>query len=320
MPTARRLFFPVASALLRSAAFALLLTTATAQAQLFSDDAAREQAAKNAAEVADLKRALAQVNQNAEKALADAQAVRRQFAAAQTKIQELEARNRGLQGALDEAQHAANTAQSAATVAAETARQLLEELRAQSAALAAAQSEIAFLSETTRELESRAIQRDAQMAEQAELAASLARDIRELGQYADVPDEREIYESASALFQKRDYENALADFRRVLRYYPEGQFSEGARYWESAALYFLERHPEAIQAARALVAANPNSDKRPDAELILARALNAMGEGAEARGILEGIIEGDPASLAADKARQLLADIGDDFGGTSAGE
>ena len=59
MPTARRLFFPVASALLRAAAFSLLLTTATAQAQLFSDDAAREQAAKNAAEVADLKRALA---------------------------------------------------------------------------------------------------------------------------------------------------------------------------------------------------------------------------------------------------------------------
>ena len=316
MPTARRLFSLAAPALLWAGA---LLAAAPAQAQLFSDDTAREQAARNAAEVEGLKRALAQVNQSAEKAQAEALAVRRQFAAAQTKIQELESRGRALQGALDEARHAANSAQSAAAAAAETARQLLDELRAQAAAMTAAQLEITRLSAAARALEERAVARDAQMAEQAELAASLARDMRDLGQNIDVPDEREIYESASALFQKRDYESALADFRRVLRYYPDGRFAEGARYWESASLYFLGRHPEAARAARALVDANPNSDKRPDAELILARALNAMGNPADARVVLEGIIESDPASLAADKARQLLADLGD-IGDPPAGE
>ena len=307
MPTARRFFF-LLSALLWAGA---LLAAAPAHAQLFSDDAARELAAKNAAEVADLKRALAQVHQNAEKALAETQAVRRQFAAAQTKIQALESRNRALQGALDEARHAADGAQNAATAAAETARRLLEELRARATVMADLESELSRLSALALAREARDAERDARLAEQAELTALLTRDLRELGQYADVPDEREIYEAASAQFQKRDYESALADFRRVLRYYPEGRFAEGARYWEAASLYFLGRHRDAARAARALTGANPNSDKRPDAELILARALNALGEAAEARVILEGVIEQDPASLAADKARQLLADLGD---------
>ena len=307
MPLPRRPLFLIPALLWAAGA----LWAAPAAAQLFSDDAARELAAKNAAEVADLKRALAQVNQNAEKALTEAAAVRRQFAASQTKVQELEARNRTLQGSLDEARHAAESAQSAATTAAETARQLLEELRAQSARMATMRAEITRLAAAARALETRALERDAQLAEQAELAAALTREIAELGQFASVPDERELYEGASALFQRREYEDALAAFRRVLRHYPEGRFAEAARYWEAAALHFLERHEESAQSARGLIEANPNSDKRADAELILARAVNALGDAAQARGLLEGIIESDPASLAADKARQLLADLGE---------
>ena len=298
-------------------AFALagiLLIASPAAAQLFSDNTAREASAKNAADVENLKRALAQVNQNANKALADAQSIRRQFSAAQTKIQQLESRNRALQGATEEAKHAANAA-------AEAARQLLEEFRAQTAKLAAAELELERVSALAAALETRSIQRDSHLAEQAELTASLMLQIGELGQFAEIPSEQELYEAASGMFQKRDYENALNSFRRVLRFYPSGQFSEGARYWEAAALFFLGRHEAAAEAARTLAQTKPDSDKRPDAELILARALNALGDGASARTVLEGIIQNDPASLAADKARQLLADIAPaDSGASSGGE
>ena len=291
---------------------AAVWVSAPVAAQIFSDSEARESAARNTNEIEDLKRALARVNQNAEKAVGEAEALRRQFGASQAKIQQLEARNRELQGALEEARHAADSAQSAAAAAAETARQLLEELRAQSARMAAAEAEAERLSAQIAEMAARDLRRDSRLAEQAALSAELARQIGDLGeanQCADLTDERALYENASALFQKRDYENARADFRRVLLCFPDGRFSEGARYWESAALFFLGRHSEAARTARALAADAPNSDKRPDAELILARALNAMGELTEARTVLENIIESDPASLAADKARQLLADL-----------
>ena len=281
----------------------------SARAQLFTDDAAREKANRNEASISDLKRAMALVNQNAEKALAESEKTRSQMGAAQAKIQRLESQNRALQGALQEARHAADSANSAAGAAAETARQLLEEFRAQSAKLESAELELQRLQNAAATLRARGAERDSQLAAQAELSASLIREMGELSQFAQVPEERTLYESASALFQKRDYEGALDHFRRVLRYYPDGQFSEGARYWESAALYFLGRHDEAARAARALAEANPASDKRPDAELILARALGAMGDAAAARATLQGIIESDPASLAADKARQLLADL-----------
>lgn len=293
---------------------ALALTTALtiappSQAQLFADNDARQSAAQNAASVEDLRRALAQVNQNAEKALAETQAIRRQFSAAQTKIQELEASNRALQGGLDETKYAAQTSQTAANAAAETITRLLTEFRAQTEKLRAAEASIERLTAQVAALESRAIERDAQLAEQAELSANLMRQIGELSEFAEIPPEQDLYDEASAVFQKRDYEKALESFRRVLRLYPNGRFSEGAKYWEATALYFLRRYEDAAQAARTLVRDNPNSDKRPDAELTLARALNAMGNDGEARAILEVIIENDPASLAADKARQLLADI-----------
>ena len=311
----RRLFNSTAALALA----AMLMIASPAAAQLFSDDTAREATARNAAEVENLKRALAQVNQTAEKAVAEAQSIRRQFSAAQAKIQQLESRNRALQGAAEEAKHAADSAQSAANAAAETARQLLEELRAQTSKLSVAETRLERLSAQAAALETRAIDRDTQLAEQAELTAELLVQIGELGQFAEIPSEQELYEAASGMFQKRDYENALANFRRVLRFYPSGRFAEGARYWESAALFFLGRNEEAAKSARTLARTKPNSDKRPDAELILARALNAMGDSAQARTVLEGIIESDPASLAADKARQLLADIAPPESGTSSG-
>lgn len=283
-----------------------------AGAQLFSDDAAREKANRNEASIADLKRAMALVNQNAEKALAEAEKIRSQLGATQAKLQRLESQNRALQGALAEARHAADSANSAAGAAAETARQLLEEFRAQSAKLEATERELRRFQELAATLQARGAERDSRLAEQAELSAALLREIGELGEFAQVPEERSLYESASALFQRRDYEGALKNFRQVLRFYPDGRFADGARYWESASLHFLGRHDEAAAAARALTEANPNSDKRLDAELILARALRAMGSAQESRAILRGIIESDPASLAADKARQLLADIGEE--------
>ena len=141
---------------------------------------------------------------------------------------------------------------------------------------------------------------------QVKLAILLTRALGDVSQLAKIPEERHLYESAGILFQQRHYEDALWAFRAVLRFYPESRFADNARYWESAALFFLGRFEEAAQAARSLVKANPASDKSPDAGLLLARSLYAIGHSREARMILEQIIESDPTLLAADKARQLL--------------
>ena len=306
-----------ALALVAAAAFALAVPEA--RAQFLTDDAARSRANQNAADIADIKKALGRLNQNIEgvsatagqispddfaKLVADNQETRRQLGALRAQIQQLEETNRALQGGIDESKHEAASAQSAASASAETARQLLDEIRAQSATPAV---DAAQLSAVQSSVAAALAAADARVAElDAALAAALF-EIGELRQFVQVPDERELYESASAAFQRRDYETALAEFRRVLKLHPGGRFSDGARYWESAALFFLNRHDEAAAAAAALAAERPESDKRPDALLILARAQKALGDAESARVTLEGVIESDPTSLAADKARQLLA-------------
>lgn len=130
--------------------------------------------------------------------------------------------------------------------------------------------------------------------------------VAELYNFVQLPPEQELYDAAFAEYQERRYQEALDGFRRVQQFYPDGKFQVNVGYWISNALYALGDYEAVVIAARDLIARHPQSDKTPDAMLLMARALLRQGHDAEAKGVLTRLIEDHSTSLAADKARQEL--------------
>ena len=90
------------------------------------------------------------------------------------------------------------------------------------------------------------------------------------------------------------------------RFYPNGKFYVNAGYWISNALLALEDYEAVITAADDLITRHADSDKTPDAMLLMARALLQLGREEEAKEVLRRIVAEHSTSLAADKARQQL--------------
>lgn len=137
-------------------------------------------------------------------------------------------------------------------------------------------------------------------------AAGISRDIGELYAFVELPPEQDLYDSAFAEFQGRRYQSALDGFRRVQKFYPNGKFQVNVGYWISNALLALGDYDAVVVAAQDLISRHPQSDKTPDAMLVMARALLQLGRETEAREVLRRLIDEHSTSLAADKARQQL--------------
>lgn len=243
---------------------ALLLTLALvvpASAQIFSDDAARQQAAKNAQELETLTRVV--------------QNMRTRLGAVSQQQQVLAQEIRELSGAIQEA--GALNRQEGKTLE----QRLLEKVRVRLAE-----------AETTRQALSDKI-------------TELNKQVADMGQYIQLPPEKDMYAAAFGAYQKRDYAEAEAGFGRMLKYYPKGQFNANARYWMSQGFVAQKKYTEAAEAARQIIALHGASDKVPDAMLILAQALHKLDMPDKSRETLRQLIERYPTTLAADKARQL---------------
>lgn len=251
------IFRVVRSALMKVALAALVMISPPAFAQIFSDDIARETAAKNAENLDNL----ARVVQN----------LRTQLGSVSQKQQDIEQRLRELSGAIEEAR----------TRLAD--KRTLQNL------------------ETT--VSRAADERDRIAAEVAELSENFS----EIHQFISLPEEQELYETAFADFQNNDYPKAVSGFRRVLKFYPDGQFNANARHWMSQSFLNSKQYAEAADMARQILSLHAGSDKAPDAMLTLARAQQNLAQKEESRATLEALISAHPTTLAADRARQMLS-------------
>ncbi len=162
-------------------------------------------------------------------------------------------------------------------------------------------------------IESRVVATEEQLAELRELlesirleSATIGLNVSELSAIIQLPPEQELYDSAFAEFQGRRYQSALDGFRRVQRFYPDGKFQVNVGYWISNSLLALGDYEAVVVAAQDLITRHPDSDKAPDAMLVMARALSRLGREVEAKDVLLRIINEHSTSLAADKARQEL--------------
>ena len=137
--------------------------------------------------------------------------------------------------------------------------------------------------------------------------AALGEQFDEVSQYIELPSEQEIYESAYANYRQENYPKAGAGFKRVLKYYPDGQFNASARYWLGQNFMAQKQYEEAAETARQIIQLHGGSDKAPDAMLTLAEAQRFLEQPQKSRETLEQLIAKYPTALAADKARRRLA-------------
>ena len=231
-----------------------------AQAQIFSDDIAREQAVKNADQLKDI----ARIMEN----------IRGQLGEVTRKQQSLDNNLREIRGQMEE------------IAAANANRPARNEMKTLESSLSKNTAKVDNLSEDV---------------------AAVRKQLAEISQFITLPPEKEFYESAFADYRREEYAAALTGFEKILRYYPDGQFNANARYWMSQSFLALGEYEPAAAAARQLIALHGDGDKVPDAMLTLAQALQNLGQEAESRATLEQLLAAHPTTLAADRAREILA-------------
>jgi tol-pal system protein YbgF len=120
------------------------------------------------------------------------------------------------------------------------------------------------------------------------------------------PPPRELYSQAYADFARGNFELAVQGFETYLRYYPETEFSDNARYWIGECHYGQQKFDEAIDAWNQLLRDFASSDKVPDARVKKGMALERLGRRSQALLEYRYVLDRYPNSPAARIAREKL--------------
>ena len=124
-----------------------------------------------------------------------------------------------------------------------------------------------------------------------------------------VPIERDTYESAYELMQRRQYESAAEAFQRLIDEYPNGQYTPNAFYW-LGELHRKNGDPEAArQSFVQVVALYPDHAKVPDALYKLGVVYTQLEEPARAMEYLDRVVSEYPDSTAASLAKRHAAEL-----------
>ena len=126
---------------------------------------------------------------------------------------------------------------------------------------------------------------------------------------ADPAKERDTYQSAFELLKTRRYDQAIAALSVFLQEYPNGEYSDNARYWLGEAYYVTQSFDAALAEFRTLLETEPDSPKVSDALLKIGYIHDDLGRYEAAASTLNEVIEKYPGSNAATFAKERLAQM-----------
>lgn len=271
----------------------------------------------------------AATERQAEASAAEAQALRQQLVAAQNADRELRATAEALQGEVARLQEGYSALEEGRARLSENQLALTEQLAqrdeaADDGADAAEQRAIVdALTQQVFELE-QVFDESIQALQSSHLALleshqsaqeSLLSDIADLKKQGEqinrfaalLPPEDEIYNDAFAQYRLGDYAVAAAKFMEVISLYPDGQFVVNAQYWLGQTHLKAGEFSQALEVAFALLGAHPDNARSAETLLTIAEAYIGLEDSAQADEQLRMIVGQYPTSLAADRARELLA-------------
>jgi tol-pal system protein YbgF len=123
------------------------------------------------------------------------------------------------------------------------------------------------------------------------------------------PRERQLYDSALAVFRQGDYRAALGNLARLTQEYPETPYLANAMFWIGSSHFGLKDYRSAITAQEAMMKRFPDHARSADAMLNLANAQIESNDKRNGRRSLEITIERYPQSAAAQAARERLTKL-----------
>ncbi len=118
------------------------------------------------------------------------------------------------------------------------------------------------------------------------------------------------YETAMALYKAGEVAGAERAFELFARAHERHDYADNALYWKGEAAYDQEQFDEALTAFTEVVERYGGGNKAPDALLKIGLCYGKLGDEANARDVLTGLVEAYPDARAADIARNRLAELG----------
>jgi len=123
------------------------------------------------------------------------------------------------------------------------------------------------------------------------------------------PAEKRDYESALAVFRRGDFAAAQGQFVGFLGRYPTSGYALSALFWLGNAQYATRDYKEAIANFRTLIARNPEHLRAPEAVLSIANCQLELKDSKGARKTLTDLVKAYPQSEAAVAAKERLKSL-----------
>lgn len=118
--------------------------------------------------------------------------------------------------------------------------------------------------------------------------------------------ERDLYRDAFELLKQRKYPEAVQAFNDLLRRFPQGEYTDNARYWLGETYYVQRNYPAALTELDRLVQENPASTKLPGALLKIGYIQYEQESYAQSRATFQQLIAKYPDSTEARLAKSRL--------------
>ena len=123
------------------------------------------------------------------------------------------------------------------------------------------------------------------------------------------PAEKQEFEAALAILRKGDFAAAQTSFVAFMKRYPQSGYKSSALFWLANAQYAVRNYRDAVVNFRALVAAEPDHMRAPEALLSMANCQVELKDVKSARKTLEELVKAYPQSEATSVAKERLTKL-----------
>jgi tol-pal system protein YbgF len=123
------------------------------------------------------------------------------------------------------------------------------------------------------------------------------------------PAEKQEFETALATLRKGEFAPAQTSFLAFMKRYPQSGYRGSALFWLGNAQYALRNYRDAVANFRALVVAEPDHLRAPEALLSMANCQVELKDTKSARKTLEDLVKAYPQAEAASVAKERLAKL-----------
>lgn len=123
------------------------------------------------------------------------------------------------------------------------------------------------------------------------------------------PAEKRDYETALAAFRKGDFLLAQGNFFDFVKRYPQSGYNPTALFWLGNAQYATRDYKEAVSNFRSMLSLAPDHPRAPEAALSIANCQVELKDARAARKTLEDLVKAYPQSEAAGAAKDRLAKL-----------